>query len=44
MCNPAFSGTMDITLAILPWKIVWTVAINKREKIGALLAMSMGVL
>ncbi|KAJ9144029.1 hypothetical protein NKR19_g6569 [Coniochaeta hoffmannii] len=39
----AFSGAMDITLAILPWKIVWTVAINKREKIGALLAMSMGV-
>ncbi|OIW34074.1 hypothetical protein CONLIGDRAFT_711873 [Coniochaeta ligniaria NRRL 30616] len=39
----AFSGAMDITLAILPWKIVWTVAINKKEKIGALLAMSMGV-
>ncbi|KAH8910231.1 hypothetical protein BR93DRAFT_468006 [Coniochaeta sp. PMI_546] len=39
----AFSGTMDITLAILPWKIVWLVAINKKEKIGALLAMSMGV-
>lgn len=40
----AFSGLADITLAILPWKIVWTVAINKKEKIGALLAMSMGVL
>ncbi|KAB5558098.1 hypothetical protein GE09DRAFT_1221231 [Coniochaeta sp. 2T2.1] len=40
--SAAFSGAMDITLAILPWKIVWTVAINKREKIGALLAMSMG--
>jgi hypothetical protein len=35
---------MDITLAIIPWKIVWTAAINKREKLGALLAMSMGVL
>jgi hypothetical protein len=34
----------DITLAILPWKIVWAVAINKKDKIGAMLAMSMGVL
>lgn len=40
----AFSGAVDIALAILPWKIVWAVAICKREKIGALLAMSMGVL
>ncbi len=35
---------MDIVLAILPWKIVWNVAINKKEKLGALAAMSMGVL
>jgi len=35
---------MDIVLAIIPWKIVWNVAINKREKFGALVAMSMGVL
>ena len=35
---------MDITLAILPWKIIWNVAINKREKFGAMVAMSMGVL
>jgi hypothetical protein len=35
---------MDIVLAILPWKIVWNVAINKKEKLGALVAMSMGVL
>lgn len=39
-----YSGIMDIVLAILPWKIVWNVAINKREKFGALVAMSMGVL
>ncbi len=35
---------MDIVLALLPWKIVWKVAIDKKEKIGALFAMSMGVL
>ncbi|KAL2132355.1 hypothetical protein VTI74DRAFT_3926 [Chaetomium olivicolor] len=40
----AFSGFMDILLALLPWKIIWTVAINKREKIGALAAMSTGVI
>ena len=35
---------MDIILAVLPWKIIWNVAINKREKFGAMVAMSMGVL
>ncbi|KAK4038326.1 hypothetical protein C8A01DRAFT_48028 [Parachaetomium inaequale] len=40
----AFSGLMDILLALLPWKIIWTVAINKREKLGALVAMSAGVI
>jgi hypothetical protein len=35
---------MDIILALLPWKIVWTVTINKREKLGALVAMSAGIL
>ncbi|KAJ4291288.1 hypothetical protein N0V88_006291 [Collariella sp. IMI 366227] len=40
----AFSGFMDIVLALLPWKIIWTVAINKREKLGALIAMSAGVI
>ena len=40
----AYSGIMDIVLALLPWKIVWTITINKREKVGALIAISMGVL
>ena len=35
---------MDIVLALLPWKIIWNVAINKKEKVGVLFAMSMGVL
>ncbi len=35
---------MDIILAILPWKLMRNVAINKREKLGAMVAMSMGVL
>jgi hypothetical protein len=39
-----YSGILDIILAILPWKIIWNVVINKKEKVGALVAMSMGVL
>ena len=35
---------MDIVLALLPWAVIWTAAINKREKIGALFAMSLGIL
>jgi hypothetical protein len=35
---------MDIILAILPWRIVWNLTMNKKEKVGVLLAMSMGVL
>ncbi|KAK4096768.1 hypothetical protein N658DRAFT_435379 [Parathielavia hyrcaniae] len=38
-----YSGTLDIVLAILPWKIIWALTINKREKIGVMVAMSMGV-
>ncbi|KAK4145069.1 uncharacterized protein C8A04DRAFT_10874 [Dichotomopilus funicola] len=39
-----FSGVMDILLALLPWRIIWTATINKRERLGALVAMSTGVL
>ncbi|KAH8890035.1 hypothetical protein GQ53DRAFT_651221 [Thozetella sp. PMI_491] len=39
----AYSGSMDIVLALLPWKIVWEASIQRKEKIGLLIAMSMGV-
>jgi hypothetical protein len=35
---------MDILLALLPWQIIWTITINKRERLGALVAMSAGIL
>ncbi|OAA59146.1 hypothetical protein SPI_06348 [Niveomyces insectorum RCEF 264] len=38
-----YSGTMDIVLALLPWRIIWHVQISKKEKFGALFAMGMGV-
>ncbi|KAK0648575.1 hypothetical protein B0T16DRAFT_325546 [Cercophora newfieldiana] len=38
-----YSGTMDIVLAIIPWKVIWTLTMNKKEKFGVLVAMSMGI-
>jgi hypothetical protein len=40
----AYSGFMDIALALLPWAIVWDAAISMKEKLSALFATSMGVL
>ncbi|KAK1991421.1 hypothetical protein LX36DRAFT_663317 [Colletotrichum falcatum] len=39
----SYSGAMDVALAILPWKILWGHSMTKREKLGVLVAMSMGV-
>ncbi|KAL1873597.1 hypothetical protein VTK73DRAFT_839 [Phialemonium thermophilum] len=39
----AYSGAMDIVLAVIPWRIIWPMTMNKKEKFGVLLAMSMGV-
>ncbi|PKS07448.1 hypothetical protein jhhlp_006052 [Lomentospora prolificans] len=39
----AYSGAMDIALSVLPWKIIWNLRMTKKEKIGVLVAMSMGV-
>jgi hypothetical protein len=35
---------MDITLALLPWKLIWKLQMKKQEKIGVAVAMSCGVL
>ena len=35
---------MDIGLAFLPWKYIWTLQMSMKEKIGVVVAMSMGVL
>jgi hypothetical protein len=39
-----YSGIMDFTLALIPWKLLWGLPIQKKEKFGAAVAMSMGVL
>jgi hypothetical protein len=40
----AYSGAMDITLAILPWYTIRKLQIKNAEKLGVAIAMSMGVL
>ena len=35
---------MDLVLAFLPWKLLWSLQMKKAEKIGVCIAMSMGVL
>ncbi|KAB5533562.1 putative integral membrane protein [Coniochaeta sp. 2T2.1] len=39
----AYSALMDFVLAILPWKLIWHIRLRQWEKIGAAVAMSMGV-
>lgn len=40
----AYSGAMDIVLALLPWRVVWSLQMKKKEKFGIAVAMSMGLL
>lgn len=35
---------MDICLALLPWTIIQKLSLNRKERLGVLVAMSMGVL
>ncbi|KAK0639086.1 hypothetical protein B0T16DRAFT_462788 [Cercophora newfieldiana] len=38
-----YSALVDFALAILPWPLVWGLQMQRREKIGVAVAMSMGV-
>ena len=42
--HAVYSALMDFSLALLPWKLIWTLQMGKLEKFGIGLAMSMGVL
>ncbi|KAJ5100639.1 hypothetical protein N7456_006691 [Penicillium angulare] len=43
MVAGAYSGCMDVILALFPWFILWNLQMKKREKFGIIIAMSMGV-
>ncbi|KAL1893490.1 hypothetical protein Sste5346_006318 [Sporothrix stenoceras] len=42
--SSSYSGVMDVVLAIIPWTLLWNVQMRLKEKIGVLVAMSMGIL
>lgn len=39
-----WSAILDVSLALLPWKILWGLKMRFAEKIGVCIAMSMGIL
>ena len=40
----AYSALIDFTLAVLPWTFLYNMLLKRREKVGILIAMSMGVM
>ncbi|KAF2446630.1 hypothetical protein P171DRAFT_462846 [Karstenula rhodostoma CBS 690.94] len=42
--NAAFCTLVDFALALLPWKLLWGLQLQVKEKIGVGIAMSMGLL
>lgn len=40
----AYSAVVDVALALLPWKYLLEQQMSRKEKIGATIAMSMGLL
>jgi hypothetical protein len=39
-----WAAIMDISLALLPWKVLWKLQMRFAEKIGVGVAMSLGIL
>ncbi|KAI8940708.1 hypothetical protein NX059_001974 [Plenodomus lindquistii] len=42
--NAAWCAVADFALALIPWKLIWGLQLQMREKIGIGIAMSMGIL
>ena len=42
--SAVLSGVCDVVFALLPWYLVWGLRMRKKEKVGVVVAMSMGVL
>ncbi|KAK4184214.1 hypothetical protein QBC35DRAFT_392186 [Podospora australis] len=38
-----YSAVMDVALAFLPWKFLWALQMSTKEKMGVVVAMSMGI-
>ena len=35
---------MDFALSLLPWKLLWGLQMQGKERVGVIIAMSMGIL
>lgn len=42
--DAVWSASMDVCLALMPWKILWGLQMRTAEKLGVCVAMSLGVL
>ncbi|KAK0752652.1 hypothetical protein B0T18DRAFT_305977, partial [Schizothecium vesticola] len=40
----AYSAAMDFVLAFIPWPLIWSLQLKKKEKLGVAVAMSLGVI
>lgn len=40
----SYSGVTDVVLTLMPWSIIWSANMSSREKLGVMIAMSMGIL
>ena len=39
-----YSGVADLILAFFSWKIIWCLPVKRRDKVGLVAVMSLGVL
>lgn len=39
-----YSGAIDVILALIPWPLIWKITMDRREKVGVAIAMSMGIM
>ncbi|KAK5655071.1 hypothetical protein OQA88_5970 [Cercophora sp. LCS_1] len=44
IASGAYSAAMDFILAFLPWPLIWGLQMQKKEKLGIAIAMSLGCL
>ncbi len=42
--SQAWSALVDFVLAIFPWLLIWGVQMKTAEKVGLIIAMSLGIL
>jgi len=42
--DEVWAAAMDISLALLPWRILWGLQMRMTEKVGVCVAMSLGIL